>query len=191
MFEPFPPFATIALVCRRLVTSGSAAMRLVTPEMADVELRFEPEIAPHDRRRQVRDGHLDADFGECLLQELLRLLTQIVAGGGGVGERQTHPVLRAYPIGSGHPAGLVEDLARALDVELLRRQVRIVVVGILRHEGLGGVVDPVINCFEDRFPVDCGVERLADRRVLELRLLKIEIERLDRCSRLQLDHTIR
>ena len=49
----------------------------------------------------------------------------------------------------------------------------------------------VINCFDDRFPVDCGVERLADRRVLELRLLKIEIDRLDRCPRLQLDHTIR
>ena len=54
-----------------------------------------------------------------------------------------------------------------------------------------GLWHAVIDCVDDRFSVYCGIERLAHRQILELRLLKIEIDRLDRGPGLQGHHTTR
>ena len=126
-----------------------------------------------------------------MLQELLHLLAKIVARRRRISERELNAVLRADPIRSRHPAGFVEHFARGVEIVLLHREVRIVIIGLLRHEGLGECAYAVIDRVDDRLSVNCRIERLAYRRILELRLLKIEIDRLERCTRLQAHHAAR
>ena len=98
----------------------------------------------------------------------------MVAGGGGVGEGQPHPILDADAIVARHPARLVQKGLGLFRVIFVLRQVGIEVEGLLRHVGLGRGRNAIVKRVDDRLLVQRMIQRLADLQVLELRPLHVE-----------------
>src|SRR6185503_11621119 len=89
---------------------GIVAHGGLDPDQQRLELGLHIVFAPDHGRRHVGDLHVHADGPPVLLDERLRLLAELVAGGGGVGERQAHAALGPHAIAADLPARLLQDL---------------------------------------------------------------------------------
>ena len=118
--------AQLVLVLARVVgqdgLAGGQMMDLYPPARPSAQDLFECESRKTGAliRFAVEAG---AMLGQCSADERLRLLAELVASGGGVGESKPDAALGANPVRAHLPAGLLEDLLRFLGVVLLLGQV--------------------------------------------------------------------
>src|SRR6266850_7235294 len=101
---------------------GIVAHRGLDPDQQRLELGLHVVLTPDHRRRHVGDLHVHPDGPPVLLDERLRLLAELVARGGGVGEGQAHAALRPHAVTTRLPPGFLQDLLGLVGVVLVLGQ---------------------------------------------------------------------